>query len=155
MKTNAEKFGKIITEQKERGNLSESKRQGLPVFCLDSWGLMVSTWQHLWQQSLCLPEALSPRGFCAGPIHRTVIYTFIGSHLVLIKSSTHQFVSPCSANEKCGTGSESSRFKSQLIVPLLREGPRGRLLGLLRPPHLSICLLKMWSRGHAVSNASK
>lgn len=32
---------------------------------------------------------------------------------------------PCSANEKWRTGSESSHFKSQLIVPVLREGPRG------------------------------
>lgn len=46
---------------------------------------------------------------------------------------------PCSAKEKCGIGSESSCFKSQLIVPFFWEGLRGRIHRLwgLTSVHLS------------------
>lgn len=56
-------------------------------------------------------------GHCAGPIHHTVIYTFIGSHLVLIKSSTHQFVRPAQPGRSAERPKKAVCFKSQLIVP--------------------------------------
>lgn len=84
------------------------------------------------QRTLCLLEALSPWGHCASPIHRAVIYTFIGSHLVLIKSSTHQFVRAAQPRRSA----ESSFFKSQLIVPPPLGGAEGAGRRGLWGPHI-------------------
>lgn len=79
-------------------------------------------WPPLEQWLLFLREALSPQGHCALVIHRSVIYTFIGSYLVLIKSLAHQFVSSAQPGREAWKSSESSCFKSQLIVVLAGWG---------------------------------
>lgn len=73
-------------------------------------------------------------------IQCTLIYTFIGGYLALIKKLNTPICGSRSAGEERGTGPESNRFKSQLIVPLIWEGEGGGSWSFRGGLHLSICL---------------